>query len=220
MKILCVGDSLGRPRYNPSVVENTNVWPVLLESCPKIEIVYKNFIPTRQSKDLIEEFDNNFLPYEYDLVIVQVGVVELYPRSLKRVELEVIKRLPYISSLWRFIERKFRPKIVSFRNISYGRIDNYIRNMEFLKQKLNEKKVVFIPPLPHPESFEKRSPGYNSKCYELVKNPLFNSFSEFLRVGDWEKIMCEDGHHLSLFGHQILCDYVCNLITVNDNEIT
>lgn len=210
-KILCVGDSLGRPRGRPSVVGYEQTWVSLLElEFPEYSFI-RNFVPTKQSKDIVAEFPNDIECYQPDLVILQVGVVELYPRALKRIELEVIKRVPLMGDAWRIIERKYRKNIVSFRNISYGGLDAYLHNIDRIISRC-DASVIVIPPLPHPPEFEtRRSPGYVERIRhiydsELISDNFDNDFFDcFAQQSD---LMCEDGHHLSVTGHRKLAEKI------------
>ena len=78
------------------------------------------------------------------------------------------------------------------------------------------QNVIFIPPLFHPQYFEKNiSPGYNNLVKELVlNNDCFNWFIRYL--DEWEKCaenyMISDGHHLSIEGHKRLTEIILTVI--------
>jgi len=207
-KILCIGDSLGKPRGRPSLVRLEDTWPKLLAKNLRGHQIIRNFNPSKQSKDIVEEVQNDSLCYYADIIIVQVGVVELYPRCLKRIELEIIKRLPLVRNMWKYLVSAYRPQIIKFRKKSYGSPSRYIENLlEFEKLNLGTK-IIFIPPLPHPPDFERfHSPGYNAVIGEVIKNDIFARYfdSEFINLyANTDALMVEDGHHLSVAGHRTL----------------
>lgn len=217
-RLLCLGDSLGKPRGRPCIVTLEDTWPTILQKELGNFKVIRNFTPSKQSKDIIEEIQNDVTCYFPDVIIVQVGVVELYPRCLSRVELEIVKRTPVLRDIWRVISKRYRSKIVKMRNLSYASLDTYVDNLLEFRELNPGKKIVYIPPLPHPPIFERsHSPGYNDRVFHLINHELFKQYFDYdflLKFAESSDLMVSDGHHLSVMGHRVLADKLIEICEV------
>ncbi len=214
LKVLFITDSLGLPRMMPSKVKGEEVWNSILESelhslKPNNFKFFKYLKAGLTTSEIKKELETGqILAYEPDVVLLQIGIVDCYPRALKQYELLVISKIPIINKIFRYLIKRFYSKIIKFRNISYVSQTEFKKNLIFIKEKYKDVKILAIPIGPANINFCKKNPLiekniniYNSILEEIFgKQYIKNSYHNV----DVEKLFLSDNHHLSLYGNQIL----------------
>lgn len=195
-KVLVLTDSLGLPREKPEVCAYEQTWPVLLKQNSDF-IVHQVSIGGGTSSDLVRqiEYHQSFNP---DIVIVQVGIVDCAPRFMTRLELEIVKKIPFLGR--KLIKSLNNNTVRKFRNISYCSPKAFENNINKIQHAFKDKEVFFIGILPAADTYESILPGIsaNIKLY----NKILSGQQGFLPM-DLIPSSCimSDHHHLNANGH-------------------
>lgn len=198
-KILILTDSLGLPREKPEVCAYEQTWPVLLKQNPDF-IVHQVSIGGGTSSDILRqiEYHHSFNP---DIVIVQVGIVDCAPRFMTRLELEIIKKIPFLGR--RLIKTLNNNAVRKYRNISYCPPKAFENNIIKIHQTFKDREVYYIGILPATDTYESILPGIasNIKLYNkiLSKQPGFLSMEKISTT-----CIMSDHHHLNANGHSYI----------------
>jgi len=220
MRILILGDSLtfGRPKHN---IFLDNTWPYLLEN--------NNFTVTLRSKggstisDIFNEIQElkfyygNYVKPPFDFLIIQIGIVDVSPRSIFYPP--IFDFLLYKLHLDRIAEKIKRSSFI-YNSFSYNKTSLVAFNK--IKSKINDasiflsKKIIFIaiaPPIKNLKlnlgDFSKKVDLYNDVLKKCNNNQYFLNPYE---GEDIEDLILNDGHHLSINGHTIICNKICALL--------
>lgn len=155
--------------------------------------------------------------YSPDVVVLQVGIVDCYPRALKRGELAILRRIPMLGKLTHWLVRKYYRKLVVTRNISYVDIKSFEKhNLEILSFYKNIKLLV-IPIAPPNDAFVKKNPVVRErvlKYNEVLAKVYRERYLDDVFCGvDVSNLFLSDDYHLSKYGNRLIYSKVmekCN----------
>jgi hypothetical protein len=223
LKILFITDSLGLPRLKPELISGEEVWINILQQ--KINLDHKNnFLFFNYNKGglntnmLTSEFKNGpLLAYEADIVVLQVGIVDCYPRSLKKIENAILSRIPVVNIISKKFISYYYKEIVKFRKISYVNKKRFEKNIRHMKDIYSKSKIFIIPIAPANEKYKCINPlieenifDYNLIFKKIFKNDFLDkAYSE----ADIEQLFLSDNHHLSLYGNKHLANFFLKELT-------
>lgn len=222
MNILFLTDSLGYPREDIGAAKAVNIWPykaaVMLRKNSHSNIL--NFFfdarPGRDTQELAKNRDKHFMAYEPDIIVLQVGIVDCYSRSLTKLEAMVLPRIPFIGKVTKFIVKKYYKKIVKLRNIAYVNEKDFRANLEYMRDGFKRAKWVVIPIGPATSRYKERNPLIEQrvkKYNDILKNVFGKEFFGSCYDGaSVDELYLPDNHHLSAIGHEIVTKKVYSLL--------
>lgn len=228
MKVLFLTDSLGYPRVDSFGTSASDVWTYgVRDRLFELDKGFKFFFdmkPYRDTRSLLVDVKNHCLSYQPDLIILQVGIVDCYPRALKRIEHQVLSRLPIIRNITKMIVKKNYTTIVRHRDIAYIPMDEYKRNLVELKALFPNAHWIVLPIAPACNEYIQKNPLINSrvKSYNSLQEEVFEcDFKSKLYLDcDLTKAFLEDNHHLSKFGHAHVMTKVLQAIVSYETKST
>ncbi|MFD0950031.1 hypothetical protein ACFQ0F_06455 [Paraperlucidibaca wandonensis] len=212
MNALFLTDSLGYPRVDNQGTSASEVWTYTVrdqaqkKSC-KVSFFF-DMKPFRDTRSLLVDVEKHCLSYSPDLIILQVGIVDCYPRALTKIELQVVSRLPIINQLSKAFVKKYYKKLVRKRNIAYVPLAEYKQNLIKLKEFFPKANWLVIPIAPASQSYMDANPLISSRieAYNAIQEVVFSDAykNDIYKNCDLEKVFLEDNHHLSKYGHKIV----------------
>lgn len=216
-----VTDSLGSPRIHPEKItdEETWVYNVIdrIDTDSKFRVFIKPGLDTNQLKVDTESYLSAYK--DVDVVILQIGIVDCYPRAIKKTELSVILRLPKLLSglIHKFVKRNYRA-LVKCRDIQYVPVQKFEGNLVVFKQSFPNANFLVLPIAPASDRWKEKNPKvglsidlYNSKLKEVFGR----GFEEACYQNcDENEIYQSDNHHLNSNGHNTVSEYVLNRLKI------
>lgn len=224
-KILFITDSLGLPRIIPKKISAENTYP---------NITTKFFHDNHHKKYMFFQYgraglttafinyeinEGGLLAYKPDMIVLQVGVVDCYPRALTKIERAIISRIPIFNSFFKKIVKKYYKKIVHYRNISYVNKKDFKSHLKDIKLNLfsSVSKIIVIPIAPANKNYKDLNPRVdeNIKIYNEILKSVFkddfykNFYDSFLA----EEMFLSDNHHLNNLGHKYFSKKLIKKIT-------
>jgi lysophospholipase L1-like esterase len=216
-KVLFITDSLGLPRCQPEPVPAESTWTYMLSSkLPDLFsckiLFYYHCLHGLTTDSIVEHLHSILGAYSPDMVILQVGIVDCYPRAVRKSELAILRRIPLLGKITHWLVRRYYPKLVVARNISYVDIKSFeINNLEILSYYKNIELLV-IPIAPPNEAFEKKNPAVReriSKYNEILLKVYGDRYLDGLfSRSDLRELFLSDNYHLSESGNRLLFDKV------------
>lgn len=210
MRIFIVTDSLSLPRkYDGGEVFWPQIYPNLLKSkFPHIEFIHLG-IGAATIEDLYNQM-NYYSNLNPDYIFLHCGIVDCAPRSLSRLELEIVKKL-HIFRLVKPFFKIFR----KYRGITYTKINVFEKTLVQLKSRFPNSKICSIGILPGSTDYDKVVPGVseNIKRFNriLAENTYHFTMDEIPRTG-----IISDFHHMNIEGHSYVFEKLSNFIeTIN-----
>ncbi|MFT6842472.1 MAG: hypothetical protein ACJASR_001239 [Psychroserpens sp.] len=195
-RILLLTDSLALPRIKPEMVKLPDTWPELLKK-EGYEIIQCS-VPGGSTNDLKKSM--NYYSYdliEYDYVVIQAGIVDCSPRFVRKIEKEVLIRVPFGKALLTLLNKK---KIRKIRKITYVNIKAFEKNIQQLVSFFKPEKTRWITIVPAQSEYELKLSGVskNINIYNEIikKNTLFIDLENI----EADHIM-SDFHHINAKGH-------------------
>lgn len=222
MKILFLTDSLGYPRVHHSFKDIDLFWPYALR---KVLLgkglnhdLYFDMRPGRDTREIVSNLDYYYKTYNVDLIIIQVGIVDCYPRAIKEIELKILNNIPFVNKITKYIVKKFYSKIIQKRDITYVNKKMFKENCMTIKQNFNKAQIIVIPIGPPNSNYIKINPLIKRNV-DLYNNILKEIFVDDCDLGFFNKInpddiYIEDNHHLSIQGHEYICSRLAKKLTV------
>ena len=204
--VLILTDSLGLPRVKPERVADTECWVYRLQDAFSHVLKFRSIctpgMDTRQLLIASRDYHQAMAP---DLVVLQVGIVDCYPRALRRNELSIIIRLP--KSLSMFLHRQVRRNygyLVKWRRIQYVKLAEFKANLQSLRDLFPGSKFRIVPIAPPSSDYKVKNPliesavaNYNEALIELFGDDVLNDC--YAEKGD--HLFMSDHHHLNAAGH-------------------
>ena len=195
-------DSLGCPREEIGVVDT---WTDRIISKWSGNNIY--FYTYCKHGLASKDIDINYVKeIEPDLIIMQVGIVDACRRSLSRLELSIISRIPIVRRLVRIISNRFHYTITRIRNVHYCSIYEFKNSITKIKNETSSK-MVFICIAPAGSSLVKKVydvqndiDRYNAVIKEISDVVFINPYTG--NTDDY--IIATDGHHLNLRGEEMV----------------
>ena len=210
MKIHILTDSLGGPRTNESEeVYYRDTWiSKIVDEFGSDYTISSLVRHSLHSSEAIQNLDKYVNGFEPDILIIQLGIVDSFPRVLLQKERFLIMRLPF--KLGHFfvskIIRKIYPHFTKIIKRNEVNISQFEKNVKLLKKCASQ--VHFIPIMPACSEYLKISPTANKRIKEY--NQILHSetsniklFSEFLNDSNFKSgcYVIDDYHHLNKLGH-------------------
>lgn len=173
--------------------------------------------PFRDTRSLLQDVKNDGLSYLPDVIVLQVGIVDCYPRALTKFELQIVSRIPVLNRLSKAIVKRYYTSIVKKRNIAYVSLSEYERNLIMLKFLFQSAKWIVLPIAPPSKSYIQKNPLISErvKAYNAAQKKVFgDDFKDELYSGfDLNRTFLSDNHHLSKYGHENVRYQVLQYIT-------
>lgn len=219
MRILILGDSLPFPRpHKGQPVDVT--WPTLIKAQLPGADVWLRATPRSCILDVIKEFFffTDSLP-DFDVIIVQTGIVDCAPRPYSRwiykfletflgmVRLRKIERFSHDHLLW----------LYGHPWVSQNAFAKAIRQMvETTHEKNPALTTLFVPIAPPTRTIVGTLPGIDHAAAlynKILEREMYALGGEFpchcvqpFTNSDPFEITIEDGHHLSVTGHRLIAE--------------
>lgn len=206
-KVLILTDSLGLPRVKPGRIDDEQCWVYRLADqyagSYRFRVVS---VPGMDTNQLVSLVDDYYQAIEADVVIVQVGIVDCYPRAIKKVELSLLLRMPGVVSrlIHRWVKRNYTKLIVS-RGIRYVQPERFKANIQRLSDQFPRARVLIVPIAPPSAAYAKKNPRVETSVmqYNAI---LASSFSDGFLAECYpalaEDIFLSDNHHLNAMGNE------------------
>ena len=124
-KILFITDSLGLPRTFPEKILAENTYPNITTKFFHDNYHKQYMFFQYRRAGLTTAFINyeinegSLISYKPDIIVLQVEIVDCYPRALTKIERAIISRIPIFNNIMKKIIKRYYKKIVHYRNISY-----------------------------------------------------------------------------------------------------
>ena len=206
-KILVLTDSLGLPRAKPERIDDEQCWTYRLADqyagSHRFRMVS---VPGMDTNQLLSMVDDYYQVIEADVVIVQVGIVDCYPRAIKKNELSLLLRMPGVVSrlVHRWVKRNYARLIVR-RGIRYVQPSQFKVNLLRLCESIPQSTLLIVPIAPPAIAYLKKNPclvaavaQYNALLAEhFPKGFLAECYS-----ARGQNIFLSDNHHLNATGHK------------------
>jgi acyl-CoA thioesterase-1 len=226
-KILILTDSLGLPRMKPALVSDVDGWvyKVVDNFCGRFYLRTVS-VPGLDSTQLVSMADDYYRAIKPDIIIMQVGIVDCYPRAIKKAELSVLLRLPgFISTPIHRAVKKFYTRLISHRKIQYVPLCQFKENMKRLKDMFAGSVFLIVPIAPPSMVYVKKNPlvAVSISQYNEALSVLFGDgyMNDCYQVGDSERIFLSDNHHLNAVGNRVVFQAVeralNSILLTNDN---
>lgn len=212
MRILLLTDSLGCPRPETSV--STTWTERILREWSSADNVFYTYCRHGLSANMI---DLNYIrEIEPSIIITQFGIVDACRRALKSREMSIASSIPGIGDKIKRYCSNHHYKLSARRNIHYCDLPHFARIVEEMTL-ISNVKVYFI---------KISQPGKNliKKIYD-VENDI-NSYNHEVEKIDniilldpykdiqMDKILLNDGHHLTDFGHNLVFECINNQLKI------
>lgn len=217
-KILVLTDSLGMPRVKPALVGGDDCWVYRVFDHFSGRFKFRtSSVPGLDSNQLLSMAKDYHQAIAPDVVIIQVGIVDSYPRAIKKNELSLLLRLPaFISRSIHWAVKKRYSQLVSCRKIRYVKPDQFMENMQELKNIFPNAKFLIIPIAPPSAAYISKNPLVASSVdeYNDILNAVFvdGFMQECYTAAGLEDIFLSDNHHLNVTGNRIVFDAVRNAL--------
>lgn len=209
IRVLFLTDSLGYPRVDGFGTAASEVWTYKLRDMLHAEGSEVSFFfdmkPFRDTRSLQRDLQMHCLSYTPDLIVLQVGIVDCYPRALKKTEFQIVSRIPILNRLVKRFVKRYYSTIVKMRNIAYVPLNEFKKNLFSLKSSFNDCEWIVLPIAPANKQYREKNPLISSRV-ESYNNVLKETFAEkfesdLYRDCDLENTFLSDNHHLSKYGH-------------------
>lgn len=222
MNILFLTDSLGYPRVEPEETSAKDIWTYNIRDRYKSSLrndvsFFFDMKAGRDTSTLLFDVDQHVISYLPDIIVLQVGIVDCYPRSLTKTEQQILTRIPIIRKVTKFLVKKYYTSIIKFRNIAYVDHSDFQDNLVILKSKFPLVNWVVLPIAPPTSRYQEKNPLVRDRI-EMYNSSLERIFgSSFLhglyKDSDVERLFLADHHHLSRYGHELVSAYVFDTLS-------
>ncbi|WP_461951192.1 hypothetical protein [Pseudomonas sp. LB3P81] len=202
----------------PELVSDNDCWvyKVVDHFCGRFYLRAAS-VPGLDSNQLVSIANDYYRAVKPDIVVVQVGIVDCYPRAIKKGELSILLRLPsFISAPVHWAVKKFYTQLISYRKIQYVPLSQFQENMKRLKDAFADSVFLIVPIAPPSMVYVKKNPfvaesigQYNEALSTIFDNDYMD---DCYQEGDSERIFLSDNHHLNAVGNQIVFDAVENAL--------
>jgi lysophospholipase L1-like esterase len=220
--ILVLGDSLAFPRAHKGQ-KICETWPALLQRYSIDTYLWNRAYPASTSHDVLANIQQLmfYCHVDYpqiDLIVVQVGICDATPRDLPKSFERLLSLLPRgsarISSMIVLLLKLFR-----LRQQPWVRIEDFENNICKIADSslILSKEVYFISIAPPCHYLLINRPGldkdvlrYNLAIERALQNKPKCTLINPLPI-DASDCLLEDGHHLTLTGHQLIAKTILKL---------
>lgn len=214
-KILFITDSLGLPRLNPEPVLADESWPYLLTSellsLPNSSFLfYYHCLHGLTTDAVVDHLQGVLGAYAPDMVIIQVGIVDCYPRALKKSELALLSRIPLVNKIFHRLIKKYYKQLTASRNIHYVDIEKFENNCYRIFNFYKNIEIAVIPIAPPNDAFVAKNPQVLDSIskYNSVLRGVYGQFflSEMYNTTSISDLFLSDNYHLSVAGNRHVVD--------------
>lgn len=204
-KVLIITDSLGLPRKEPEFVSVENCWPYMLRRTLEEQgkDVYIYSIGGYDTSRLAQELDYSLSAFDPDLTIIQVGIVDCFPRAFKKSELLFLKFLAKMGIKTRSFTKKIEGRLRDARNLTYTPKTTFVENLRIIKEKCSSD-VIWVKILPATDEYKiiSNKVELNINLYNKEIGRLFEIVDPYLTVERLSDCVMSDQHHLNNLGHK------------------
>ncbi|NMX92989.1 MULTISPECIES: GDSL-type esterase/lipase family protein [unclassified Pseudomonas] len=206
-KVFVLTDSLGLPRVKPARIDDEQCWTYRLADQHAASYRFRVVsVPGMDTNQLVSLVDDYYQAIDADVVIVQVGIVDCYPRAIKKTELSLLLRMPGVVNrlIHRWVKRNYATLIVS-RGIRYVQPEQFKANLQRLSDQFPRAKVLVVPIAPPSAAYITKNPRIEAAVaqYNAI---LASSFPNGFLAGCYpalaEDIFLSDNHHLNAMGNE------------------
>ncbi|XDD51528.1 SGNH/GDSL hydrolase family protein [Leptospira sp. WS92.C1] len=225
-KILLLTDSLGLPRPNTPEIKDSDVWTYLVAEKLKNEyLFFFQRIGGLHTRELISQSQFGYLAgYSPDIIILQIGIVDCTPRSVREKELKLFQFLPEkISNKIHQYVKKNHIKLIYKRKIKYVYPAEFEANLNQFKSIFENARIFAIAISGPNDSLSKNNPYlvdavdlYNEILKKLFGSSFINPYSRH----DLDANLLEDGIHLSRRGHLVVANAVEKVLAFRKTNST
>jgi acyl-CoA thioesterase-1 len=205
-KVLVLTDSLGLPRVKPERIADDECWVYRLQDTFSHVLKFRTICtPGMDTRQLLVASRDYHQAIKPDLVVLQVGIVDCYPRALKRGEVSVVKRLPKALSviLHRQIKQHYS-YLIKRRRIQYVGAAEFKANLLGVRDMFPDAQFCIVPIAPPCSDYKARNPliesavtSYNKILIDLfAAEVLGHCYAE-----GGGRLFMSDNHHLNAAGH-------------------
>ncbi|TGK30933.1 hypothetical protein EHQ12_10765 [Leptospira gomenensis] len=213
-KVLLLTDSLGLPRMNTPTIQDSDVWTYsVAERLKEKYSFYFQRIGGLHTRELVSHSQFGYLAgYSPDIIILQIGIVDCTPRSVSEKELKLFQFLPdRISNIIHSYVKRNHIKLITKRRIKYVHPDEFKDNLKRFKEIFKYARVFAVAiSLPN-ATLSKKNPFLSEAVgiYNGILKELFgSSFIDPYPAKDADRMLLEDGIHLSYDGHMAVAKAV------------
>ncbi|TDF81198.1 hypothetical protein [Pseudomonas sp. H9] len=212
--VLIITDSLGLPRVKPERIADDECWVYRLQDLFNQRLKFRTICtPGMDTRQLLVASRDYHQAINPDLVILQVGIVDCYPRALKRGEVSLIKRLPKTLNmmLHKLVKRHYG-YLIKRRKIQYVGATEFRNNLLEVRKIFPGSQFRIVPIAPPCSDYRAKNPlieiavnNYNKIFMDLFGSEVLADC--YADSGD--RIFMSDNHHLNTTGH----DQVFNVLS-------
>jgi hypothetical protein len=211
LRIFILTDSLSLPRkHNDGEVLWHHIYPNLLkERFKEIEFIHVG-IGGATIEELYNQLNyyNNLNP---DIVILHCGIVDCAPRSLGKIELEIVKKL----HIYRLVSPFFK-LFRKYRRISYTTEKKFKNYLTLFKNRFPGAIFSSMGILPGCDAYDQIVPRVSQQIEKynqiLQKNTIHLSLNDIPRSG-----IISDFHHMNQEGHDFVYRKISAFIEKQSN---
>lgn len=213
-KVLVLTDSLGLPRVSPALIDDDQCWTYRLADYASGRFKFRVFsVPGMDSNQLLSLVRSYYSAIKPDIVVLQVGIVDCYPRAIKKGELSLLLRMPGMVS--RFVHRlvkRFYAQLIVFRGIRYVSPASFQENLQALSSAFDGARILVVPIAPPSAAYQARNPRIEPSVQEynqLLKRHFTAGYlGNCYPANAAEEIFMSDNHHLNETGNGLVFDAV------------
>jgi|GEM_PF-1873367 len=208
-KLLMLSDSLGVARCFPEETSDDQVWIYRLMDtfagqC-KMRLFRQKSLDARR---LHAYYHSNLKAYhDVDIVVIQVGVVDSYPRSLSREDLRWMNKMPqWVQNIVNARVKANTEYFIKRRDNRYVKPHEYRSYMEKMKSFYPHAEFLIVPIGPACTAFIEGNSLVKASIeeYNAILQDIFGEayLAETYEGVDLDKMFISDGHHLTAAGHE------------------
>lgn len=222
MNVLFITDSLGYPRVEPSGASAADVWTYRVRDIFSKEdnqrfVFYFDMKTGRDSSSLTFDVEHHIKSYQPNVIVLQIGIVDCYPRALTKLEHQVLPRIPILNKLSKKFVKKYYSSIVKLRDIAYVKESDFYNNLEKLKAQFIDVEWLVLPIAPANEAYSNKNPLIKNRVesYNMILNKVFGKsmLTSIYDSANLDKLYLSDNHHLSSYGHELLSSQVSSKLS-------
>ncbi|MCC2636664.1 MAG: hypothetical protein K0Q68_383 [Moraxellaceae bacterium] len=213
-KILILTDSLGVPRTRPELLADDVCWVYRLVDEGSDRFRFRlSTVPGLDSRQLLAMSRLYHAAIVPDVIVLQVGIVDAYPRALKRIELSLLARLPgFLSRFVHALVKRFYASLVRLRNIHYVEPEEFRRNLLEFRSLFPDTRILVLPVAPATAEYRRRNPlvAQSIADYNLILGEVFGEgfLGDCFAGEPPEAVVTSDNHHLSELGNERVFEVV------------
>ncbi|MEW5715677.1 hypothetical protein AB1462_25410 [Pseudomonas sp. SB113] len=206
-KVLVLTDSLGLPRLKPSLITDEQCWTYRLADHCSAEFRFRVVsVPGLDTNQLISMVEDYYQSIDADVIVVQVGIVDCYPRAIKKIELSLLLRLPGVLNRYvhGWVKRNYA-KLITKRGIRYVQLDQFKANLQRLHEQFPRSQILVVPIAPPSAAYIMKNPCIEAAVAEynaVLKASFPNGFLADCYPNQVGDIFLSDNHHLNSLGNE------------------